>query len=677
MVFAAPTQQSAENWENMNGGTWNWNYSPGTQITADNINDLEVKWIFPLEAVASGGVSTMVDAINPRDGSSTPPLVIDGTIIIATNYLKIYGIDGETGKQLWDHDYVINVTEVTERIPIRHASFGGVHNHGFRYWDKGNAVINRGIACDFYGVDATTGEEAFWVKDLCVDVPGNIYLYHTVYSGTKAGSIAVHDPSNQFIYVLSGATHSRAYDGDGRHATMGIDMDTHDILWRIYSFPPQDVLSKDWAFLECATGWFRDIPCSTVEAQAPENLEWDWAQPNEVPTKFGGVTANWGTMAMDEETGIMYTQTGNQGPYTRIAETPGPRLYGSTLMAIDVVNGKRIWWQQPMPRDPYDYDCNWSGIVAEVPNLGKVYMKGCKEGRLFYLDAATGDPLMIQDIIEDMVDWGQIGDSALSEPQDGGNRYHLMDPLDYYDMREMPSPDHSKYCPAECPVFPAWSNGIFGTDMSYDPETATLFHYADALQLIVIDSPPATVGVSSSVTQRYPVVNSTLVARDASTGEVKWTWYYDFSAQRSHIVVVPGLVFAGYTDGIMRFFDSNTGDLVREMEIGTHMVNGFTTGQDASGDQKIFGIVGVGRALPNSVYPSPTAAGTLIALGLNDRPTTEITVTSTQVSTSTVSTTISVTEEVEVGLSSTITYAAIAVAVIAIIAAAVLTTRKS
>ena len=679
LAFGAPIQQSAENWENMNGDTWAWNYSPQTQITKDNVNNLEVKWIFPLEGVANGGTASMIDAINPRDGSSTPPLVVDGTIIIATNYLKIYGINAVTGKQLWGHTYEINVTEVTDRIPIRHASFGGVHNHGFRYWANGNAVINRGIACDFYGVDATTGEESFWIKDLCKDVPGNRYLYHTVYSGTKAGSIAIHEKTNQFIYVLSGAVHSTAYDGDGRHATMGIDTRTHEILWRVYSYPPHGVLSKDWALQECDTGWFRDIPCSTVAAQAPENLEWDWAFPNEAPSLFGGVTANWGQMVMDEDTGLMYTQTGNQGPYTRIGETPGPRLYGSTIMAIDVVTGMRVWWSQPMPRDPYDYDCNWSGILAEVPNLGKIYMKGCKEGLLHIFNAATGEPIRIHDIIEDQVSWGQISDAALTEPPEGGVRYHTMDPLSFYDMREMPSPDHSRYCPEACDVYPAWTNGIFQTDMSYDPETYTLFHYAGGLQTKIINSPPAEIGVRSSITESNGIRNVTLVARDVITGEVKWTYYYDTSAQRSHIVVSPGLVFAGFTDGYLRFFDSSNGNLVREMNLGTHMVNGFTTGQDENGDQKLFGIVGVGRATKASVYPSPNAPGTLIALGLSETAAQAVTVTqtSTSVSTSTIATTNTVSVTEEVGISSTVTYAAIAIAVIAVIAAAVLTQRKN
>jgi hypothetical protein len=522
-----------------------------------------------------------------------------------------------------------------------------------------------------------------------------------VYHGVKAGSIGIYEKGNQFIYILSGGMHSTTYEGDGRHVTMGINTnEPYNILWRVFSYPPQDRPTKDWALQECDVGFFMDIPCTEVASTARENLEWDWSQPNEPPSIYGGVTANWGQIVVDEDTGIIYTNTGNQGPFTYIGATPGPRLYGSTIMAIDANIGQRIWWVQPFPRDPYDYDCNWSGILAEDPVLGKVYMKGCKEGRLYVLNAMTGEPHYIVDVVDEQYSWGQITRAGTLEPNEGGIKYHLNDPFNYYDMREMESPDGSNYCGRPCPVYPAWTNGIFQTDTSYDPASNTLFHYAGSLQTTILNSPPATPGGRVSQTQGYSVQNVSIVARDVSTGDVKWTWFYPFSTQRSHIVVTSDIVFAGFTDGKMRFFDKTNGALIREMNIGSFMVNGFTTGQDSEGDQMIFGVVGVGRIEP-TVYPSPTAAGTVVALGLRDTPasqppttitsTVRTTLTSTSVSTSVSTTattstvtstaqasTTTVTSEIteETGLPAEITYAAVAVAVIAIIAAAVLAMRR-
>ncbi len=702
LAYAAPKGADGKDWQYTNANSWSQTYSPDSNINKANVEQLEVKWIFPLAGKSSA--LSAIASVAIQEGSTTPPIVQDGKVFVTTNYLRTYAIDAKTGKEVWVHDYVIDPEEVQERLPfIFYGRSLNAHLHGIRYWESRNSLLINGMACDFYGIDIDTGETSLWVQDLCLNIPGNIYKYR---QGTAVSDgIATYENGNQFIYVLPGIMHAGGFSGDARHVIMGIDMDTHQIKWRIFNFPPQDVPTKDWALQECDIGYFRDIPCSDVAAQAPENLEWDWAEPGETPSPYGGVTANWGhTPIVDEDTGILYTQTGNQGPFTYIGATPGPRLYGSTIMAIDMEEGERIWWSQPMPRDPYDYDCNWDGILADVSGLGKVYMKGCKEGRLHILDAETGELVHLIDVIEDQVDWGQVTSAALTEPYEGqgGIRYHTMDPFSYYDMREMIAPENSNYCGEPCPTYPFFMNGIFGTDMTYDPETATLYHYALGLQCTILESPPAEELGSTYMGMTYPIQNATIVARDVVTGEVKWTWFYDYSWQRAHMVVTKELVYTGFNDGVTRFFDKNTGELLHEVYLGSPQVVGLTTGQDRDGNQKIFTIIGISTEQGTVITPS--MPGTVIALGLSDRPvdgaqtktitttttsrttltsTSRTTLISTSATTSTVvstapAITTTVTSEVteEVGLPAEITYAAVAVAVIAIVAAAVLMMRK-
>ncbi len=672
LVFGAPLDTSADDWVYVNANSWGWNYSPQSQINKDNVNNLEVKWIYPLEG--SEAIPAAMNVVGMVSGSTTPPIVVDGKVFITTNFQKTYGVDAASGQQLWAHQYLINAEDVQKRLPI---SWDGMlasiasHIHGIRYWEGENSLLMAGLACDFYGIDIETGETSFWVKDLCVNVPGNMYNYRQ--GSVSQTNIGTYEKGRQFIYVLPGIMHMSVFFGDFRHTTLGIDMDTHEVLWRLYSFPPHGVLTKDWALQECDIGYFRDIPCSTVAAQAPENLEWDWAKPNQPPSILGGVTANWGEIVIDEDSGIAYTNTGNQGPFSYIGDTPGPRLYGSTIMAIDLESGQRIWWQQPMPRDPYDYDCNWGGILAENPTLGKVYMKGCKEGRLFMLDAETGEPIRIIDVVDEQFRFGQITVAGTKEYQEGGIKYRTMDPLNHYDMREMEAPDGSPYCGDPCEVYPFWSNGIFGTDFSYDPLTNTLYNYETALQVTLNLSPrpPYEIGDFMSITTGYPTMNTTLVARDVTTGEVKWHWYYDASQQRSHMVVSDSLLWAGFTDGFIRFFDKNTGTLLNELNIGSDIKVGTTTGTDSNGDQKIFLLIGQGSSAL-AAFSSGRTPGSLIAFGLNEKASSGSTTTVTTTAINTV------TKEVSSeGLSPTITYAAVAVAVIAVIAAAVLFTRKT
>ncbi len=725
LAYAAPTGGSAKDWQYVNGNSWGWNYSPNNQINKNNVGDLEVKWLFALE-----GKSSAVPALQSlliMEGSTTPPIVRNGKVYVTTQYQRTYAIDAKTGKQLWKYDYTIDVENVSKRLPI---DFGGIipgiglssHLHGIRYWEKENVLLLSGLACDIYGINADSGKTAFSIENLCKDIPGNIYKYRQ--GSVSQTNIGTYDKGRQLIAVLPGAMHSFMFGGDFRHTTIGVNIDTKQIQWRIYSYPPQDKPTKDWALQECDIGFFQSTPCNEVKAKAPQNLEWDWARPNEVPDKWGGVTANWGEIIVDEDTGFVYTQTGNQGPYTYVGSTPGPRLYGSTIMAIDVNKGARAWWLLPFPRDPYDYDCNWGGILAEVTGLGKVYMKGCKEGRLYVMDAKTGKPHYVVDVIDDQIKTGQITSAAAKEPYQGGVRYHLNDPLSTYDMREMVSPDNSKYCGRPCPVYPNWGNGIFATDKSYDPVTQMLFHYGAGLQTTILESVPPELGKSVSFTRGGFPTNTTIFARDAATGKIKWTWFFPISQQRSHLVVTPELVFSGFKDNFVRFFDKNTGTMLREMNLGSDMQIGLTTGEDSDGKQKIFALVGLGGTLIGMRSP-----GTLVAIGLSERAartttvtttatttstttsvststttttttsrttaTTTTTVTTTSATTSTVTTTsattatstvvstqpartTTITSQITetVGLPSEVTYAAVAVAIIALIAAAVLTMRK-
>ena len=688
LVYAAPVASSAKDWQYVNGDSWAQNYSPETQITKSNADQLEVKWIFPLQG--SSDAIAALKSLTLRQGSTTPPIVANGKVYLTTNYLRTYAIDAKTGKQLWAHDYSINITETKQRLPL---DITTPHLHGIRYWAGGNAILVSGMACDFYGIDANTGKTSIWVKDLCKDVPGNIYQYRNPLGGVSAqANIGTYDKGKQFSYVVPGAIHSSLYDGDGRHVTMGIDMNTNQVVWRVFSYPPQDKATKDWALQECSIGYFLTTPCTEVAAKNQAALEWDWAQPGETPSRWGGVTSNWGQMVVDEDTGILYTNTGNQGPFTNVTMTPGPRLYGSTFMAIDMNAGKRVWWLQPFPRDPYDYDCNWSGVLAEVPTLGKVYMKGCKEGRLYVMDAATGKPIYVKDVIEEQFQLGQITKAGTLEPNQGGIKYHLNDPFSYYDMREMKSPDNSTYCGRPCTVYPAWSNGLFGTDMSYDPETGTLFHYAVALQTKIIESPQAELGKSVSITQSYPISNTTIVARDAATGKVKWTYFYKAGQQRSHLVITPNLVFSAFTDGFLRFLDKDTGKELYKINLASDLRIGVTTGQDSDGNQGIFTVAGI-----TSSWGSKNP-GVVIAVGLSDRAAAESrttvatttqsttsTTTSTNARTSTTKATITTATAAQtaattawpaVSLPSMITYGAMAVAVTAVTMIVVLVLRK-
>src|SRR4030067_2348394 len=107
LAFAAPLANNDKDWQNVNGNSWAWNYSPQNQINKDNIQNLEVKWLFPIGSKALAPSS--IQALSLGEGSSSPPVIRNGVVYIKTNYGRTYAVEAKTGKQLWTYDYTIDL----------------------------------------------------------------------------------------------------------------------------------------------------------------------------------------------------------------------------------------------------------------------------------------------------------------------------------------------------------------------------------------------------------------------------------------------------------------------------------------------------------------------------------------------------------------------------------------
>ncbi|MCL4437282.1 MAG: hypothetical protein M1503_08295 [Thaumarchaeota archaeon] len=724
LVYAAPLGITAKDWEHTNGGSWAGNYSPQTTITKDNVNNLEVKWIFPVSQRALGPKG--IQGTGLIEGANTPPIVRNGKVYAQTNWLRLYSLDAASGKLLWMYDYSANVTALTTRDPV--VIGGSTHSHGFRYWEAGNMILQGGPLCDFYGVDADTGKQKFYVADLCNNIPGSIYKYVSIIPG-GGHEIATYEKGKQFIIYFPGGRGGAILAG--RAFVAGINMDNYQTAWRVYLNPPYDKAEPDWALQYCDVGYFPyGVSCSdVVKMFGQDALKYDWQkEPGKPMNGFNGVSSGWGQPVVDEDTGTVYIpSTGNQSPYTNVTFRPGPNLYGSTILAIDLNKGSIKWWLQPLSHDPWDYDCNWGGILADVPGTGKVFAKGCKEGILYVMNAATGKPVYWVDIMKDNPQpMGkrtiEVPDPSTTTPKvlykdSTGKEYSYT----FAEWIKLPWPGYPDN--PQIPMNPIILNGAFQIDMSYDPATQTLFHYyASGGQSILKQNPIIEgKGIWSSKTDNPH--NTTIVARDITTGKIKWEIPPLPYNVRGHLLITGGMVVSPLTDGYIRFYDESTGKTLREMNLGSTLVTGVTTGQDSKGDQKIFGIIGqttqIGIVEPGTVFalglssnnagggatPQTTTVTTTATTTTTTVSTSATTVTTTapaKTVTTTSATTVTATQSAQTqtktttitssapaqtttvtssitqntGLPSEVTYGAVGVAVIALIAAAALAMRK-
>ena len=72
----------------------------------------------------------------------------------------------------------------------------------------------------------------------------------------------------------------------------------------------------------------------------------DWGDAKNV-----GVGIATGQWAIDEEAGIVYVGTSSPAPNFNAANRPGPNLFSSSILALDINTGELIWYYQASPHD--------------------------------------------------------------------------------------------------------------------------------------------------------------------------------------------------------------------------------------------------------------------------------------------------------------------------------------
>lgn len=620
--------QSKANWDHVNGNHWAQNWSPQTEIGQDNAHLLELKWLFPFPHSSVAG-DRLIGA-GAQEGSIAPPLIIDGVLYVATNWRDIYAFDLDTGELLWINEFSYDVDAAMAKNP----NFGGFsvgHIHGLNY-DNG-LLWTSNLYCTIRAVHAKTGETAFMSEDQCLDIPGNGPYNWPGYSGPGKCNIASHPGSlyrkeNIVIQGFCGAD----LNWGGRMFMRGYDMNYNppQEIWTTYMQPPAEG-DPDWALRNCAKGWFfsypafvedgrTGIPCSEVPE---ENLVNDWGVPKHWSS---AVAAQWGQQAIDEETGIVYFGTGNQGGWANQTWIPGPNLYAGSLVALDAKTGEIVWWYQHVVRDMVEGDSSWNTILAEIPWNGvqtKVVIKLSTTGLIWMHDAATGEALWVFEaphlksrVDPDGVPRGRTGcvPEIGGEPrtQDG----YWNDPMDHWDMQgkswlNEPSTDFFCWMPVRAGE----------SDVAFDPERNLMVAaISDGWGSKNAVGPFCGIGCLAAVSGDYAstAMNTTIYAVDTTTGDIEWSFFIDKVAFRGGVIISNGVVYAPAADGILYVLNADTGALIDSLNVGVALGAQPTMGTTASGRTVLIQSNGVGFTGGGIGGINPAASGSIMVYGLPD-----------------------------------------------------------
>ncbi len=363
-------------WPAYGGDEGGLRYSPLTQITPENVQDLEVAWTYRHGDFSDGRGEFA------RTSFEATPIVADGTLYFCTGFMRVVALDPETGQERWTFDPKLRAKRGEGPYPLT--------CRGVTWWQ--DPAARKGDACReriFYGtrdseliaLDAKTGRpcegfgEAGRValrEGMGEDVPS--WEYYPTSPPVVVGDV-----------VVIGALVADSLRVDAPSGVVrGFDARTGALRWAWDPVPP---------------GW---RPTPTAHGRRYE----------------AGTPNVWAPLSSDSERGLVFVPTGNPSPDSFGGLRHGLDYYGSSTVALDARTGRVVWHFQAVHHDLWDYDVASQPTLFQIDGVGggrPGVAQATKMGHVFLLDRETGQPLY--PVEERPVPQGTVPGETLSPTQ--------------------------------------------------------------------------------------------------------------------------------------------------------------------------------------------------------------------------------------------------------------------
>jgi quinoprotein glucose dehydrogenase len=262
----------------------------------------------------------------------------------ATNN-TVVAVDAATGREIW-----------------RRQQQGGLGARGMNYWespDRSDRRLLFSAGGHLTAINAQTGDPipAFGANGR-VDL--RVALYRPVNNPLQTSN-----PGRIFenVMIVSLPAQGAQYEANPAEV-QAYDVVTGKVLWVFHSIPhPGEFGYETW--------------------------------PPEAYKKQGGVH-NWNELTVDEQRGIAFVPFGTARFDFYGGDRPGNNLFANSLVALDARTGRRLWHQQLVHHDLWDYDLPQAPKLLTIRQGGRavdVVAQGTKHGFLFVFERETGRPI--------------------------------------------------------------------------------------------------------------------------------------------------------------------------------------------------------------------------------------------------------------------------------------------
>jgi len=348
---ALAAEPAAGDWPNYGRTPGGERHSPLTQITRDNAGQLTLAWEYK---TGEAGIETG----NPTALEATP-LVIAGTMYLATPLGKVVALDPVTGAQRWAREIKIK----------RKRYFGDWVSRGVSFWSDSQAktgarcarrIIVAVIDARLIALDAADGKPCagFGQGGSVNLIAGlrNKQSFGDEYEQTSPPAII-----GDLIVVGSAVADNNSTVGASGEVR-AFDARTGALRWT-WNPVPQD-------------------------ASDPAYGTWQGPEAH----RTGGANT-WSIIAADPKRDLVFLPTTSPAVDYFGGARLGDNRYANSLVALHASTGKIAWHFQVVHHDLWDYDNAAPPALVTLPDGRDAVLQGTKTAQLFVFDRDTGAPL--------------------------------------------------------------------------------------------------------------------------------------------------------------------------------------------------------------------------------------------------------------------------------------------
>jgi len=522
-------------WGIQTGDYANTRYSKLDQITAKNVDKLQVAWTF------STGV------LRGHEGG---PLVIGDIMYVHTPFPNnVFALDlNDNGRIIWKYE----PKQDPNVIPVMCCD---TVNRGLAYAD-GKIILHQADTT-VVALDAKSGKKVWSV------VNGDPKKGET----NTATVLPVKD---KVIVGISGG------EFGVRGSVTAYNIADGKLAWRGYSMGPDTDMLVD--------------PEKTTEHGKPVGKDSSLKTWQGDQWKIGG-GSTWGWYSYDPKLNLVYYGSGKPSTWNP-KQRPGDNKWSMTVFARDADTGVAKWVYQMTPHDEWDFDGINEMILTDQKIDGKerpLLTHFDRNGFGYTLDRATGE-LLVAEKFDPVVNWATKVDMDKSSKTYG----RPLVVAKYSTEQNGEDVNSQGICPAALGTKDQQPAAYSPeTELFYVPTNHVCMDY-EPFQVSYTAGQPY-VGATLSM---YAAPNShggmgNFIAWDGKKGKIVWSNKEQFSVWSGALATAGGVVFYGTLEGYLKAVDAKSGKELYKFKTPSGIIGNVMT-YEHKGQQYVAVLSGVG-----------------------------------------------------------------------------------